>query len=82
MIVVANSRIKDYVLCHLGEVAADANEITDDIRELIMHPSRNPKSEQNEQRLEYCRKLSRELLEYVAQGLKDLRAFEASTDNV
>jgi hypothetical protein len=72
----SKKRIADYAFLHLCNTAEEVGEIKDDIQELIMHPSRNPKSEQNEQRLEFCRKLAREKLEYVSQGLRDLREFE------
>lgn len=74
-VIMSNRRIADYVLCHLGDVAKCTSEITDDIEEAIRHPHRNPNSEQS---LELWRKLAREDIEYISQGLRDLKAFEAS----
>jgi hypothetical protein len=74
----SRERIADYVLCHLGEVAANTSEITGDIEEVLTHPHRNPNSEQT---LELWRKLARENIEYISQGLCDLREFE-NTDGV
>jgi hypothetical protein len=75
-VIMSNRRVADYAFLHLCNTAEEVGEIKDDIQELIMHPSRNLKSEQNEQRLEHCRKLAREMLEYVSQGLRDLRELE------
>lgn len=71
----SNGRIADYVLCHLGSVAADTSEITDNIQELLTHPDRNTGSQP---RLELARKLVKDNLTYLSQGLSDLRAFEAA----
>jgi hypothetical protein len=73
MIIKAIDRIEDYALCHLGEVAAQTKEITDDIAEALTHPHRNPN---NESRLENCRKLAIENLEYLSQGVCDLRELQ------
>jgi hypothetical protein len=71
----SSKRISDYVLCHLGDTAATTTEITDDIEEILTHPHRNPNCES---RLELARKLAKENLGYISQGLSDLRAFEAA----
>ena len=72
-VIMSNRRIADYVLCHLGEVAGQTKEITDDIAEAITHPHRNQNSEPS---LELWRKLARENIEYISQGLRDLRELE------
>ncbi|MGD1042190.1 MAG: hypothetical protein ABR913_03895 [Sedimentisphaerales bacterium] len=66
-------RIADYAICHLGETASKTAEITEDIAEMLTHPHRNPR---NEPSLELWRKLARENIEYVSQGLRDLRELE------
>ena len=72
-VIKSRERISDYILCHLGEVAGQTKEITDDIAEALTHPHRNQNSESS---LELWRKLARENLEYVSQGLRDLRELE------
>ena len=74
MIIKAIDRIQDYTLCHLGKVAAETSEITDDIEEALTHPHRNQNSESS---LELWRKLATENLEYVSQGVRDFRELES-----
>lgn len=74
--IMGKERISDYVLMHLGDVAAKTSEITGDIQELLTHPDRNTGIEP---RLETARKLVRDNLVYLSQGLSDLRAFEAGS---
>jgi hypothetical protein len=72
-VIKSRERIADYVLCHLGKVASETSEITDDISEAMTHPHRNQNSESS---LELWRKLARENIEYISQGLRDLRWLE------
>jgi len=70
-------RIRDYVLCHLGEVARRTGELTDDITELLTHPGRqaNPEGQ-----LKLARMLARENLKFLARGFDDLCALEGEND--
>jgi hypothetical protein len=77
-VIMLKGRIVDYVLIHLGDMGSSTSEITDDIQELLAHPDRNAGIES---RLEVCRKLAKENLAYISQGLCDLREFE-NTDGV
>jgi ABC-type phosphate transport system ATPase subunit len=76
----SSKRISDYVLCHLGDMAGCTTELTDDIEEILMHPHRNL-SDGSESKLKIARKLARENLEYIAQGVKDLEVLEVFLSN-
>ncbi|MGA2092749.1 MAG: hypothetical protein ABSH16_04990 [Sedimentisphaerales bacterium] len=82
-----NKRIADYALIHLGEMAATVGNITEDMTELLAHPdyihgdtqiSREQIEANIEERLLNGRNRAREALDYIAQGVSDLRAFEAA----
>jgi len=70
----AAKRLREYTVIHLaGGVAQETNEIAIELLENRAHPDRNPRPQE---RAEFLLKLAREKLDYIAQGVADLRELE------
>ncbi len=66
-------RLRGYLTCHLAEQGEELSGLKDEIMENVSHPGRNNTPGE---RAEFLLKLAREKLDYIAQGVFDLRELE------